>query len=1081
MGILNACQPRGDILAGSFNPEIFTAQLSDVLRHYRGEPAAIDSIYTDAEAFFGQATFPTAGLKQVLSEVFGRLAGDNARPAIHRLETAFGGGKTHALIACTHIAKRGTELKTVTREIVPPELLPAPGTIEVVGIAGDALPVHRPQGTRLVPYTLWGEIAYQLGGEALYKSVREEAESPASPGEDFLSRVFEGRKALLMLDELAQYAARLGAAHPDGAGQLAAFLMALLGYAQTHAGIAVVMTLASAQDAFANQTQALQHVLGNVLGRDVASDEALSIGEAAIRRVSSVTARHASAVVPVHAAEISRVLAVRLFEAVDSGAARQTAREYMELYEKNRELLPQEASNADFADRMMAHYPFHPTLLDFLNAKLATNEDFQGTRGVLRVLAFALRSIWHRKQDVPMIHTSHLDLRDERTVNELINRTRSSNLLPILNADIGGVDTGMLEGGRSNAELADRSNPHPEGWPYHEYTWKTVFLHSLVGRDQGLKSNLFGIAEQDALFSVAFPGLTPSQVREALKRIGETAFYLRSRDGRYFASLDPSINVALAKIRRSLGTEAVDTELDTRARKTVASDHQPFKIAPDVFGPEDIPDQGGRPVLALVSLHADGLSVMDCITTAGESRPRFDQNHVFVLAPETARVRVEHAAANELFVDHNSPAEKKRQYLRDSARHVLAMRRLKNNPQDYGISPRKLEEDEFAQRFSRADHDLEVAVRESYRYLYFPTGTGTPVRKDIRSGGGEGGATVVQQILQALRDEGELVTAEHDTQSYLKELVNLFFRDRDTVDIAQLRQNFARLRGWPVLEHRTVLAPLIRAGVRRGLWCLFRFDDPDAARPSEFFSRETDEPPLTLDLDTEGYALITPAGANQRSWAPDKPVPPEQVEDWLRDALRTKNAATVADLHADVVAKHGELPLRAFQDAAVRVVQRSKSALYRGRPEQQDKPDELYADYAVTPVTPRAEDVLITRSEAARRGWESIGEGGERNEVYLHDPSNLPKVLALLRKLASLYERGGKSTIDTIELTDWTVPGDAKLHLTLENVTPESAKTLTELFEQLDHLATRGTVGQATLEIRDPEEDCPVVRELRKE
>ena len=67
----------------------------------------------------------------------------------------------------------------------------------------------------------------------------------------------------------------------------------------------------------------------------------------------------------------------------------------------------------------------------------------------------------------------------------------------------------------SNAELADRRNPHPEGWPMHEYAWKTIFLHSLVGRDQGLQSNIFGLTLQDALFQVAFPGLTPPQVVQA--------------------------------------------------------------------------------------------------------------------------------------------------------------------------------------------------------------------------------------------------------------------------------------------------------------------------------------------------------------------------------------------------------------------------------------------------------------------------------------------------------------------------------------------------------------------------------------
>src|SRR5690606_31336977 len=154
------------------------------------------------------------------------------------------------------------------------------------------------------------------------------------------------------------------------------------------------------------------------------------------------------------------------------------------------------------------------------------------------------------KQAVSMIHACHLDLRSDRVVNEILGRTNSSDLLFVLNADIGSVDTGALEGGRSNAEAADERNPHPEGYPMYEYTWKTVFLHSLVGRSEGVKSNVFGVTEADAIFATTFPGLTPPQVRKALEEIHESAFYLRFDHGKYYASEEPTINSVLAHIRR---------------------------------------------------------------------------------------------------------------------------------------------------------------------------------------------------------------------------------------------------------------------------------------------------------------------------------------------------------------------------------------------------------------------------------------------------------------------------------------------------------------------------------------------------
>ena len=152
--ILQTCQPRADLLQGSFNPEIFTASLSQVVDSYRGRASATHSLYTDAQQFFRDATYPTEGLRMALTDVLSRLTGDNSAPAIHRLETAFGGGKTHTLIALTHVGFRGRDLASVIDSIVDPQLLPMPGEVMMVGVAGDEIPVHKPQGTDLVPYTI---------------------------------------------------------------------------------------------------------------------------------------------------------------------------------------------------------------------------------------------------------------------------------------------------------------------------------------------------------------------------------------------------------------------------------------------------------------------------------------------------------------------------------------------------------------------------------------------------------------------------------------------------------------------------------------------------------------------------------------------------------------------------------------------------------------------------------------------------------------------------------------------------------------------------------------------------------------
>jgi len=290
----------------------------------------------------------------------------------------------------------------------------------------------------------------------------------------------------------------------------------------------------------------------------------------------------------------------------------------------------------------------------------------------------------------------------------------------------------------------------------NEYAWKTVFLHSLAGRNQGLESNLFGINEQDTLLEASFPGLTPPQVSEALKEISRSAFYLRYSQGRYYASLDPSVNIALAKISGNISPEEVDQVLDAFARKVVRSDVKTFHVVHDVAAPEHIPDNQGKPVLALVSLNAGQFQIEKCITTAGPNKPRIEQNNTLILAPETVSTRLKDDDQGDLFGGATSPAEAAKKRLRDLALTVLAMRRLKRNPQNYSIHPRQLEKDDLAQRYKEREKALETSVTEAYRSLWYPSANGKIVQKEIRTAGGEGGVSVLEQIRKTLLEEGEL-------------------------------------------------------------------------------------------------------------------------------------------------------------------------------------------------------------------------------------------------------------------------------------------------------------------------------------
>jgi hypothetical protein len=1075
--ILETCVPRKDIVEGNFNPEVFTASLRQVVEHYRTKSGSLDNLYTNPDLFFTEGTFPTAGMKAVLREVFGRIAGDTQYPAIHRLETSFGGGKTHTLIACTHLAHRGTDLASVASEMIESALLPAPGSVSVVGIPGDTLPVHQVKGQHLTPSTLWGEIAFQVGGEALYKTVQAEAESIAAPGEGFFETVFGGKKALIMLDELAQYAARLEAARPKGAEQLAAFLMGLHGYARTRSGVAIVLTLASKADAFSGQTVQLQKLLSDVQGAEVSADEALSIAERAERDARSVVARDAVAHTPVQPSEISRVLARRLFSSIDGAAARETAGEYATLYRKNEGSLPEAANRDGVEELIAAHYPFHPTFIGFLNGKLATVENFQGTRGVLRVLSLAVRNLWKNKTAVPMVHTCHLDLHDARIADEIIARTGSSDLLAVLNTDVGGVDTGTIEGGRSNAQLADEANRHPEGYPMFEWTWKTVFLHSLVGQGYGLDSNVFGLTEADALFECSFPGLTPPQVLTALKEIEKRAFYLRDREGRYYASLDPSVNQALAKIRGTLKAKEIEDLLNATTGKLLKSDGKTFDVHTEIIDPGQIPDGKSIPQLGLIALDADEIEIEPFVTTKSGGAPRVQQNLVFLLVPETVAVKGAHDGELPPLSESRRRAERSRARIEDLAKQVLAMRKLKGSPQKWGITPAKLEESDLAIRSSERELALVTAVGGTYSSLWFPSASGNIVRKEIKTTGAEGGTDLMHTLREVLLAEGEIVLADHTTTAHLINFNKLFFQHAETISLAQLRRNFCEKRQWPVLEMPSALDRIAVAGATQGQWCLYRMGSDAETKPAEIYTRDGKDVPLGIDLSGEGWSLVHVPGAKKRGWLEtaatiDKTKLYHALEEVVAGAA---SALTVAEAKEQVSAKVGVVDDQVFKDIVADTLQRKRFVSYVGKKDQTAKPAKLIGGGDAILHTPKDEDVLITKAAAAELGWIEP----ETKSFSLDGDEAAARLLPLLGKLGSLYGKGAKSPITLLQIGGLALPGGGTLRLDIDGATPETMRQLDELFEVLADKIAAGPDTYATLEINDPAPGCALVEKLK--
>lgn len=90
--------PNPDVLEGTFLQSEFAADITAV------STGKATHEYQDATAFF-QRTFITEGMRLLLIQVAHRLNGKSGEPVI-QLQTAFGGGKTHTMLAVYHLATR---------------------------------------------------------------------------------------------------------------------------------------------------------------------------------------------------------------------------------------------------------------------------------------------------------------------------------------------------------------------------------------------------------------------------------------------------------------------------------------------------------------------------------------------------------------------------------------------------------------------------------------------------------------------------------------------------------------------------------------------------------------------------------------------------------------------------------------------------------------------------------------------------------------------------------------------------------------------------------------------------------------
>ena len=378
--------PHADVASGRYQQAEFAADLWQV---HLGE--GTDEYRKPAEFF--RRTFLTESLKRLLVGGVQKIAGTGGDPVI-QLQTNFGGGKTHSMLALYHLFSgvAPNELAGVDAVLAEAGVKTLPKARRVV-LVGNKIspgnPVTKADGT--VVHTLWGELAYQLGGKKAFARIAKDDEKATSPGDVLRELFVEYGPCLILVDEWVAYARQLHDQSDLAAGSfetMFTFAQALTESAKLAKNCLLVVSLPASDTGGSAHTASDDVEVGGIRGRE------------ALDRLRNVVGRVESSWRPATAEEGFEIVRRRLFEPLPGTDAYKqrdvTARAFADLYHSQSAEFPPECKGADYEKRMQAAYPIHPEIFDRLYTDWSTLVKFQRTRGVLRLMAAVIHSLWEK-------------------------------------------------------------------------------------------------------------------------------------------------------------------------------------------------------------------------------------------------------------------------------------------------------------------------------------------------------------------------------------------------------------------------------------------------------------------------------------------------------------------------------------------------------------------------------------------------------------------------------------------------------------------------------------------------------------
>lgn len=506
--------PHEDVLRGTFQQAEFAADLSRV-HAGRASPE-----YQDPTRFF-QRTFITEGMRLLLDSVARRLAGTGGEPVI-QLQTAFGGGKTHTMLAVYHLARGAvpaSELPGI------PAILDAAGITEpprarVAVLDGSKAAPDQPQARDgLQIRTLWGELAWQLAGAEGYQLVAAADASGTSPGKEVLAELLaRAAPCVVLIDELVAYVRQF----EDGARLAGGTFDSNLSFVQA-------------------LTEALKAVPTAVLLASLPESDREAGGQRGVQALAALAhcfGRVQALWKPVAAEEAFEIVRRRLFSTINERAAEAVCRAYADCYAAHRDDFPPETQESRYYERLRRAYPIHPEVFDRLYQDWSTLEHFQRTRGVLKLMAKIIHRLWKDGNNDPLIQPGSLPLYDADVRHEALYYL-PAGWDPVIERDVDGehAETTTLE--HQDARLG--------GLQACRRVARTIFLGSAPGATNQLAR---GLEQARVLLGAVQPNQQIGVYRDALRRLCDRLHYLNHANQRYWLDTRPNLRREMEERKR---------------------------------------------------------------------------------------------------------------------------------------------------------------------------------------------------------------------------------------------------------------------------------------------------------------------------------------------------------------------------------------------------------------------------------------------------------------------------------------------------------------------------------------------------